>query len=123
MLMLGQTRRKLGHKVGDWSTEDNAALMAKIGSNQNGDLSRVNFVGYFNRTLPSDPAEFDKHVKEFMHCAHDLRVEKESKSENLHSTTSASKAVVDSVSRAPVQPSSSQKTKLERARNRLNSAK
>ena len=116
MLLLGQTRRELGHKTSDWTSEDNRALMDKIGPNQNDDLPEINFVRYFNRTLPRDPTEFDRNVEEFMHCAHDLRVKKEQEAQQPRDADSVA-------SSEPPQPKSAQKSKLDRARSRLNSAK
>merc|ERR1711865_882984 len=43
LLLLGQTRRKLGQKAGEWTMQNNANLMQKIGTDQFGNLPEANF--------------------------------------------------------------------------------
>lgn len=38
LLKLGRTRRRLGHKQGEWTATHNRVLMRKIGTDENGDL-------------------------------------------------------------------------------------
>ena len=48
LLLLGQTRRKLGQKDGEWSEEMNNSLMSKIGADETGNfLPEENFIKYF----------------------------------------------------------------------------
>lgn len=76
MLILGQTRRKLGQKQGEWTKEMNRSLMDRIGPDANDDLPETNFVRYFNGSLPSEAAEFDKNIEQFLECARALRKKK-----------------------------------------------
>jgi len=76
MLILGQTRRKLGQKQGEWTREMNRSLMDRIGPDANDDLPETNFVRYFNGSLPSEAAEFDKNIEQFLECARALRKKK-----------------------------------------------
>ena len=73
MLLLGQTRRVLGQKAGEWTKQVNARLMVKIGAERNGSLSEPKFVQYFDETLPDYRTEFDRIIKQFMKCAQACR--------------------------------------------------
>ena len=44
MLALGQARRKLGHKGGQWTEQQNEKLLVKMGSNNAGNVTAENFV-------------------------------------------------------------------------------
>ena len=69
LLALGQTRRKLGQKQGDWTHEMNDKLMQKIGVNGQGNVSEDNFVTYFDHSLSKDRTAFDTTVAQFRECA------------------------------------------------------
>ena len=69
LLVLGQTRRKLGQKAGEWTAQNNANLMQKIGTDQFGNLPEDNFVQYFAGSLATDAAEFGRTMQQFMQCA------------------------------------------------------
>ena len=73
LLLLGQTRRKLGQKTGAWTADMYRHLLDKIGTNSDGDVSEHNFVRYFSRTLPNEPASFDQTVEQFLECARACR--------------------------------------------------
>eukprot|EP00658_Telonema_sp_P-2_P053533 TRINITY_DN4209_c0_g2_i2.p1 TRINITY_DN4209_c0_g2~~TRINITY_DN4209_c0_g2_i2.p1 ORF type:complete len:528 (-),score=129.65 TRINITY_DN4209_c0_g2_i2:53-1636(-) len=66
LLVLGQTRRKLGQKSGSWTKGMNDSLMAKIGTDKEGNLPMSNFVKHFNDSLPGDSKEFDGVIEQFM---------------------------------------------------------
>ena len=59
LLTLGQTRRKLGQRGGEWTDAMNEKLMDRIGTDSRGNLPLDNFVKYFNETLPSDREAFE----------------------------------------------------------------
>ena len=69
LLVLGQTRRKLGQKPGEWTHQHNAALMNKIGTDSAGNLPEENFVRYFDSNLPAERHNFDELVDQFVQCA------------------------------------------------------
>eukprot|EP00658_Telonema_sp_P-2_P015174 TRINITY_DN15824_c0_g2_i1.p1 TRINITY_DN15824_c0_g2~~TRINITY_DN15824_c0_g2_i1.p1 ORF type:complete len:320 (-),score=81.66 TRINITY_DN15824_c0_g2_i1:186-1145(-) len=86
LLLLGQTRRKLGQKQGAWTREMNRNLMDKMGTDRNGNVAEDNFVDYFNSSLTRDPATFDSTMEQFLECARACRVKKIEKreAENRH---------------------------------------
>ena len=52
LLLLGQTRRQLGQKDGQWTEEMNSSLMSKIGTDRTGKfLPEENFINYFAGAL------------------------------------------------------------------------
>ena len=59
LLVLGQARRKLGQKSGDWTEERNKELMRKMGGSQETGVQMPRFVDHFDEILPGDPVEFD----------------------------------------------------------------
>ena len=75
LMELGQARRKLGHKSGEWTEEQNQRLVDKMDVNGDGHVHANEFCKYFDRILPGDCAEFIQNVKQFMdvaaHCAND----------------------------------------------------
>jgi len=81
MLALGQARRRLGQKTGEWTTAQNERMMEKMGMNQNGDVTVKNFVHYFETNLASDAEEFAKIIEEFKvvakACATGIKEKKE----------------------------------------------
>ena len=87
LLLLGQTRRKLGQKSGEWTKTMNDSLMAKIGVDKNGNLPENNFVNYFDETLPSDKPEFIRTIDQFMECAKACRKTKIKKREAAKNET------------------------------------
>lgn len=81
LLLLGQARRKLGQKQGEWTREMNHNMMIKIGTDNQGNLPDNNFVEYFDETISADRAEFDRVVGQFMECARACRQRKIEKRE------------------------------------------
>ena len=73
MLALGRARRKLCHKVGEWTIDDNENLMRDIGVDKAGNVTIHRFVSFFNTSLPSDVDEFEENVQQFLQCARYLR--------------------------------------------------
>ena len=74
MLALGQARRKLGQKKGEWTHEMNMNLMKIMGMDQNEHVSMDNFVEYFDSKLPRNQNDFELNMAQFLHVARDLRV-------------------------------------------------
>ena len=73
LLLLGKMRRQLGHKGGEWTEEMNDRLLERMGAEANGDLSELNFVQHFDKTLTTDYEEFEQMIKQFMECARACR--------------------------------------------------
>jgi len=69
MLTLGQARRSLGHKKGEWTHEMNERMMDRMGIDHNGDVPMKNFVTFFEGVLPIDDDEFDRIIADFTACA------------------------------------------------------
>ena len=44
LMALGQTRRKLGHKVGEWTAEKTDELVKRIGTDRSGNVKEEPFV-------------------------------------------------------------------------------
>ena len=81
LLKLGQARRRLGQKSGEWTNEMNKKLMHKIGMDRRGNLPVHNFVDFFDGSLPHDRAEFELIIEQFMACAKACRSSKLQKRE------------------------------------------
>ena len=77
MLALGQARRDLGQKGGEWTKEHNRRMMRAMKADQHDCVSMKNFVKYFNSELPHDPTEFERTIAEFLKCARAIRHRKE----------------------------------------------
>ena len=76
LLALGQARRKLGHKSGEWTEAQNIAMMAKMGADKHGTITMGNFVEYFDEILPYNKDEFDKTIQQFISCARSISQKK-----------------------------------------------
>ena len=75
-MQLGQARRKLGQKSGEWTEEKNAKLVRKLDTGGDGTISQKEFVSYFAESLPADRKEFDTVVVQFMEVARACRTKK-----------------------------------------------
>ena len=73
IFMLGQCRRKLGQREGEWTEQMNASMMANMGVDSFGNVSMRNFVEYFDEKLPHIPQDFADTIAQFTACAYDLR--------------------------------------------------
>jgi len=51
LMALGQARRQLGQKGGDWDEVRNERLMVSMNADVDGNVTRSNFVNYFNQSL------------------------------------------------------------------------
>ena len=69
LLQLGQARRALGQKGGEWTEEKNARLVRKIDVNADGTVRGAEFCEFFEKSLTSDEMEFEDTVKQFMGVA------------------------------------------------------
>ena len=69
MMMLGESRRKLGQRGGEWTKEMNLELMKKMGAGRMGYVNERGFVRHFDEILPYDPVQFEVTMKEFRRCA------------------------------------------------------
>jgi len=62
-------RRKLGQKTGDWTHAMNERLFNRIDSDNDGRLQQVEFVAFFDKSLPLDEGEFRRTINAFLQCA------------------------------------------------------
>eukprot|EP00658_Telonema_sp_P-2_P078245 TRINITY_DN7287_c0_g1_i6.p1 TRINITY_DN7287_c0_g1~~TRINITY_DN7287_c0_g1_i6.p1 ORF type:complete len:465 (-),score=192.02 TRINITY_DN7287_c0_g1_i6:334-1728(-) len=69
LLLLGQARRKLGHKQGEWTVEKNDKMVAKMDKNGDGHISAEEFAAHFETILPRGTKEFDWVIQQFMQVA------------------------------------------------------
>ena len=69
LMALGQARRKLGDKVGEWTSAKTDDLVKRIGVDRSGNVKEEPFVDYFDLVLPLEPEEFSATVVQFMECA------------------------------------------------------
>ena len=69
MMALGQARRKLGQKSGEWTEEQNKQMLRNMGADSEGNVNASKFVTYFNEKLPTDPTEFAECIAQFVSCA------------------------------------------------------
>ena len=76
MLALGQARRKLGQKSGEWTREQNRNMMSNMGADRRGNVTADRFVAFFNEKLSSREQEFNKEIEQFMACAGALEEKK-----------------------------------------------
>merc|ERR1712195_415720 len=95
LLLLGQTRRKLGQKGGEWTKEMNDKLMRKIGTDGFGNIPSKCFAKHFDAALPNDTDEFEKIIEQFIACAHACRSSKTTKSSISPANKSQPAAVVN----------------------------
>ena len=112
MLALGQVRRKLGHKSGEWTVEKNNSLMINMGADKAGNVTMERFVSYFDDSLPVDAKEFDINIKNFLECGRSLRVKKQ---EAVIKRTETSKVLQDSSSQSRCSPSPSSQKEVIRS--------
>ena len=73
LLVLGQARRKLGQKSGQWTEQANEALVASIGLNSSGGIVKERFVKHFSESLPGQQLQFDREIQQMSRCADVLR--------------------------------------------------
>jgi Ca2+-binding EF-hand superfamily protein len=72
LLVLGQQRRKLGQKSGEWTKEMNMRLMKKLDKNGDGKVLVREFVDFFDEQLPSLNSMFYHHCDAFLQVAQSL---------------------------------------------------
>lgn len=73
MFVLGQWRRKLGQREGEWTQDMNDTMMANMGVDSFGNINMRSFVKYFDEKLPHIPKDFADTIAQFTACASDLR--------------------------------------------------
>jgi hypothetical protein len=73
MLELGQTRRELGQRRGQWSWDQTLAMLAHMGADTSGHVSEADFVRYFEAKLPDETLGFERNIAEFLASARRLR--------------------------------------------------
>ena len=91
LLELGQMRRKLGQKQGDWSDEKNAVLITKMDANGDGVIQGSEFAEHFEKALPADKVKFEQIVKEFMEVAKMCRDKKQEQRESQPASVAGSR--------------------------------
>jgi len=74
LLQLGQARRRLGQKQGEWTAEMNRRMLARMDSDGDGRIVINEFVTFFDDLLPRDMHEFDNNIKQFMDVAASVRL-------------------------------------------------
>ena len=72
LLALGQARRQMGQKGGEWTPELNRNMMNKMGADGSGNVARAQFVAFFNDKLSNEEREFNKEIEQFLACARAL---------------------------------------------------
>jgi hypothetical protein len=65
LMLLGQARRKLEQKEGEWTDEMNERIVTRMSTSGDSKVSPEQFAKYFDRALPGAPSEFNKVMKEF----------------------------------------------------------
>jgi len=78
MLALGQARRRLGQKDGEWTQEMNKNLLQKMKADRKGNVTVENFCKYFSDMLPTDEKEFERNISQFLQCAKTMQETKSS---------------------------------------------
>lgn len=73
LLVLGQQRRKLGQKSGEWTKEMNNRLMKKLDTSGDGRVQMREFIDFFDEQLPSAKPQFNHHCDAFLQVAHSLQ--------------------------------------------------
>jgi len=81
MLALGQARRSLGQKKGDWTREMNQRMMERMNADDEGMISLRNFADFFEAALPIDETIFQETIKQFQSCAETCNMKK---TDNTH---------------------------------------
>ena len=69
LMLLGQARRKLGHKKGEWTEEQNQTLVDKVDGSGTGRIIAADFAEHFDRILPGNREEFIQNIQQFMDVA------------------------------------------------------
>ena len=77
LLELGQMRRKLGQKSGEWNEEKNARLIKKMDANGDGKIQESEFAQFFEEALTQERKEFNSIVNQFESVAESCRSRKE----------------------------------------------
>ena len=73
LLLLGEARRKLGHKKGKWGKEQNDIMFSRMDTNGDGELDREEFVTFFMSPLrEKDRENFDEEVLKFLEVAEEV---------------------------------------------------
>merc|ERR1711865_759149 len=73
LLLLGQARRSTGQKSGEWSPDRNRRLVDQMDTNKDGLIGQMEFVHYFNESLPREKEAFDEVIEQFMIVAEQVR--------------------------------------------------
>ena len=76
---LGQARRKLGHKRGEWTEAQNERLMRRLDTDRDGTVSCFEFCMGFAEMLPGDIEEFRATMRQFHDVATQVVAEKNHK--------------------------------------------
>lgn len=104
---LGQARRKMGQKGGQWTEAQNARLVAKIDKDGDGEIDIAEFSGYFHEALPKPRPEFDIVVDQFMEVGRQLNKNKldkhAKKAESLEEENARLKAEMERMRKQMVQ--------------------
>ena len=69
LLALGEARRKLGQKQGNWSAEANQRCLAKIDADGNGQIEVGEFVRHFSEAMPWAVEDFESTIQDFLEVA------------------------------------------------------
>jgi len=67
MMSIGKAR--CGDRRGEWTKEQNIAMMQRMGTTKTGGVCEDAFVVYFDTILTSDPKQFDILIKQFIEAA------------------------------------------------------
>eukprot|EP00658_Telonema_sp_P-2_P080992 TRINITY_DN8177_c0_g2_i1.p1 TRINITY_DN8177_c0_g2~~TRINITY_DN8177_c0_g2_i1.p1 ORF type:complete len:502 (+),score=139.24 TRINITY_DN8177_c0_g2_i1:225-1730(+) len=69
LLELGEARRRVQHKTGQWTTHENQRLVDKVDVDGDGTVSCEEFVAHFSESLPHDLDSFNREIQKFMDVA------------------------------------------------------
>eukprot|EP00658_Telonema_sp_P-2_P051666 TRINITY_DN39776_c0_g1_i1.p1 TRINITY_DN39776_c0_g1~~TRINITY_DN39776_c0_g1_i1.p1 ORF type:complete len:174 (+),score=55.01 TRINITY_DN39776_c0_g1_i1:114-635(+) len=69
LLQVGRLRRKVGHKSGEWTEEQNLRLVRQMDASGDGVVEEKEFVGFMNSGLPRDMKQFSAIVQEYIEAA------------------------------------------------------
>jgi len=100
LMLLGQARRKFGHKSGDWTEVMNLNLMDRLDKTGDGKVESKEFAEYFDRVLPVEPEEFMKNVDQFMAVANHCK----SSSDTVEVSGAEAENAAEQPSEVPKQP-------------------
>ena len=74
IFVLAQARRALGHRDGGWSMEDNERTVGMMDRNRDGQISKSEFLDYFEHKLPSEKPAFDFVINQFKEVRSRIRI-------------------------------------------------